>query len=397
MTVASLVNFHNLNLPSMMPKEIKLPSILPEYSSSVKRNLSRLVIFFTKLKYDVQLDHFNHYFELCNKLIELFQNDDLLPPYIECDLKETLFYCDALTPDKRIEYIDSFLTRSHDLVIHKNRIFEQNYYIKCVNKVIEDCKSDFDQKKWYLLSYKNQDSFDKLLLGHDNEITHDVFNFLGNFISIPRNKFTETIIMIYQKMVHSFQFENPISVSIFSILYIRAIFSSALRKSPEYFFPKDFENEGERNLLETVRQKLTIQDLSPPKDLLPENIQSSDLVFNVFKEIDCFVEIGKMINFMNFYSNPFDMLNEITNSLHLIECYVSNKIPNEGGSVLPFETVFSLFFGSLLTSDLIEIKSLVQFLEDFTPKSRISPSFEYSRMTFTALYKQINTFAKNLK
>ena len=398
--ISSLVNFNNLNYPSVMPKSPTLPKIASKYLPAKIRDQSRMNKFLTSYKYKIQMKHFKKYLSLLHKLIDFFQDEDLLPTYIKCIFKETLFYCDALSPDERIKYIDKFIERNSNIPLKIKKSIRKEKMAHRINNIVEKCSMTFNEKTCFFPLNSLQEEFEVLLFSKQHEISNEIRSFIYTFTNLNHDEFIENLNKIFEHLLLFLEAYQQNHISILSILFYRAMFSLAYSKYPQYFSHLDVKLNNEKYT--KLRNIITIKDISPPIKYLQKGnpsiiIKPDCKVIEIFKQYPAFQNVGQHLNHVLFYTNPFDALYEITFSLSELKKFVAiHKDDKDQGNFIAFETLFTLFFGSSLLSDIIDISEEYEFLRDFTLENKISSSFQYSLMTLEALNKQMGIFASQL-
>lgn len=93
-----------------------------------------------------------------------------------------------------------------------------------------------------------------------------------------------------------------------------------------------------------------------------------------------------------FASNPIDALYAVHRTLvqihrgALVNKYGEKaRHAEDGSTVLCFDDLFALFFGTLLASDIPDLHYISKLTDDFAPKSLLSPPFEYAQANTEAL------------
>jgi hypothetical protein len=181
------------------------------------------------------------------------------------------------------------------------------------------------------------------------------------------------------------------------LLMYRALFNRCYELHHSFFFRLG----GEFELIKRVKSMGAVQAncFSVPWDLVPK-MPPTTAIARLF-EADPHYRAGADHLFTAiFVPNPIDQLYEIHNALMMIHkgAMVARKGPEPVGKpeLLSFDDLFALFFGVLTASSLPDLFFLHRMVDDYAPKSWLSPPFEYAQANLEALVLHCTQFKPEL-
>ena len=128
----------------------------------------------------------------------------------------------------------------------------------------------------------------------------------------------------------------------------------------------------------------------------PHDIDVSLKPRDVFRDDPLF---GKAVNKFEeiiFYTNPFDIIASIMQTISLIEMAASGY-DKDKTLVFPFEVTFGLFLAVVLSScAFYNITELARFVDLYTPQSGMCPSFDYARAKILACATELLQMEQDL-
>lgn len=385
LSLSSVNNFYNLNLLAKCPKS---PSDVHIYSRDYSKDaieLSRKLKFLYHYKYKLENKKFQESVNITSELLDFMESIETFPDQMRIIIKETHFFSDMLSDPPLLERITQYImTLENEL--YKMTQKPHRYKPNVIKKYIRECEKYCNQELHFFERMPIQEDFENLIFHSQSPIKADIEDFLNKFGSRSRTDFTPGVFQLFIKLKSSFSLKPIDNPSIAMLLFIRAIFDESIAKNYDFFFP------GRDNNLYKVVKNLKISVLGPPKDYFFVDCPDDALVAEIFKMDQLYNEAGKYLTNISLLTNPLDILHEISLSLECIQNAVKRTSKHENDAVLPFETIFSLFFGSLLTSDLPDFEETVTFLSDFAPNGKLSPSFQYTLVTISAALAQLQTY-----
>ena len=387
--LGKVTNFLNLTLLAHPPKiDPLLP--MPEigdppaaFSAARKTRFLQTEIARTRR------EKFDDHVKTCNDIIDLLSHEG--NQCIVLDVQEESLFADmlALDPD-RITALESATEQFHT-EYEKALVRPGQSHKSRLKRMIKECKESYDSSINFFPRIPAQDSFDSWLMEKDMPLREEIDTFLKDFEQIQRQHFTAKLIGVFRQLRKAMDIRVAVDVSILVLLFFRTMFEEAYARAPGYFFPVNTKG------ILTEASHLTCADLSPPEEFI-EPFKPDDLVSVAFNRDPCYRDAGRAITAAMFETNPIDVLYNIHQALVNVQNGVSKNMDNTGQKeLLPFETVFALFFGSVMASDAVNFEALVAFVVDFAPSGRLCPAFQYSQVTLTATLSQLETFVASKK
>lgn len=390
--LSAITNFLNLNLLRQKPKKsTDFPPPPPNSSKNIQM-LTREIMYLQQLEFDVREKNFNEAVYKITSIIDFLAQSQSIPNMVKITIMTEQLFKDILCPPKIVDLIQS---RTEQKISDLCMLFQNDVDAQDPNDtllyIFGLCIPKFNHSVHFMELNSQQDRFNRWLFSPTNPVEWRITEFLETFHTIPRRSFTNKAMELFGYLKEEFPQKDPILGSIFVILYFRAIFDACIATNYNYFFPP-VESRAS-----SIVSKILISDITPPKEYLP-SFSPSEPARDVFMRDPRYKSAGGHITAAFFQTNPLDVLYEIHLGLKDMHSGIAaRKKPGEGRQALPFETIFTLFFGSLLTADLPNLESLVKFIVDFAPAGRLSPEFQYAQVTMNAVLAQFETFLSEKK
>lgn len=379
--LGKLTNFLNLNLLLRRPPPPTLVEIPKRRAFRKSMALARKIRFLQMELHEESVQIFDRHIQMCIDLIDLL--DSQLSSRMTFHVEEETFYADMLNsdpPNKEFrEKIINSLRKKYTKMLRKEEMKAGS--MKALMKIIRVCKEKYDATLFMLPNDQSQEDFNDWLLGAPSMDLVD--SFIANLRETPRRKFTATVFQLYRRFREKVVVKGAVENAVLVILFFRAVFDFAYEADPGYFF----ENKSTDDL--KIAHTITCAEIEPPANII--DFDPAESLMDVFKRDALFCSIGRNVVFSTFHVNPIDMLNEINLALSAVQAGASVRGGSDIAEMLPFETVFVLFFGSVLTSDLSNFEDLVHFVVDFAPTGRICPAFQYAQVTLSATLSQLDS------
>lgn len=385
--LGDLTNFLNLCL---LTKKPHMPSEFPPAPPNSSKLTTKIAIeirFLQMEEYRYRKEHFDDSVRKINTLIDFLSQENSIPESITIKIATAKLFADlSKTPTRADQCLKLYEKKIFDLCSIINKDLESPGPNETLLYIFGLCIPRFNNALHFMELNSQQDRFNYWLFSPTHPIANEIGKFLENFQSWPRKNFTNEVFNLFEALKRYFPQADPILGSILVIMYFRAIFDAAISINYEYFFP---ETESKAAL---IRDDILINDITPPKELLPPH-REDEPARAVFNRDIRYRAAGQHVTAAFFQTNPLDVLYEI--HLALKEMHVgiaAKRKPADARQVLPFETIFTVFFGSLLTAEIPNLEGLVNFIKDFAPAGRLAPEFQYAQVTMTAVIAQFDTF-----
>jgi hypothetical protein len=171
------------------------------------------------------------------------------------------------------------------------------------------------------------------------------------------------------------------------LLMLRFVFDLVYEKNP-YFLDCTEDVVGQLG-------ELTLGYLSPPTGFLPPYDPAAK-VLDFFRSDPLFSKAIEPLHYIAFYTNTFDILACVEQSLTFIERAAFHY--NKGETlVFPFEVTFGLFLGIVIASGIKNWANVANFIDAFTPLSGLCPAFEFSKAKIVASLMQFRQMIQEIE
>lgn len=373
-----LTNLLNMRLLRKKPKNQTYFPPAPPNSSKQFADLSRILNFCSLERNKIVLKEYNKSIGHITELIDILSIENSIPDGNSLFIDINGLYDYLVLEPEVVFRIDTFFDHQIQNLCHLSEleipIASQHDIIK---QICSQCVPRFDPKLHYFEISSDQEKFSYWLFSPQNALSSEISAFIGSFNQIPRKRFLSSLLALIQKFKTTFPLTDYVMSSVFIILFYRSVFDIAMSMSPQYFYPK------KPTVLSSIVPQVKCSDLMPPENLLPR-FSHEEPARQVFQRDINYSKAGNHINYSFFHNNPMDALYEIHKALEIMQIGISQRSQIEIDSVLPFETTFSIFFGSMLTSDIPNLEELVEFILDFGSQNRWPPEFQYAQVTLVA-------------
>lgn len=382
-TAANLINFYNLNLLAKRPVKPDRLALPPADYGTHAIDLTRRINFLRLKGYKIHIKSYERACQICNDFIQLYQTPNLLPSNLILNFKESLFFYEALKEPvaktrllSRADFLESMLTESIRS-LHFPSVSDS--FENILFKILKDTTVVYDKELHYFPLTRYQTRFDQWLFSLQNPMLTSLQAFLQEFSTRSHKEFTSCVISLFKQFLTYFRTNDSTKISIMIIYFFRSIFSESYSRNPHYFM------SSQHSVLPFLHEHLTIDDLNPPQLYIGSH-SSTDSVTDVFTSIPSFKSIISSFSSISFCTNPIDALYEVHKVLMCVQDVISetNKKHQKSVKLFEFETIFSLFFGIVVSSDIPNFEEIAKFIIDFVPESSLSPSLSYANVTISA-------------
>lgn len=328
-------------------------------------------------------------FIVLNDLLKLFTTPDLIPNdfLVQCDLERLIhdngqncFEIVALKT-KYNQFLKSYIKRINiipDFDLRQRRIF----------KIFELIDRNFNPKICFFPLSEYQINFEHFTFNPEAPWLEKLDDLIENFFDFVPEDALRIIIEIAKSVCSTFSITENKHLSMTIGFLFRLVFDEVYSKNPNLL-----HNTINDDLLAKVRN-LTIGELDPPKDFCPK-WKDSDLVVDVFRNDPKFKDAIKLVETVQFYSNPLDILHVIYETLCIIERAASYYAKDKSMiSMLPFEVMFALLLGTVLGSSNPEIIQLSDFTIRYTPRNGLTSEYQFALAKLTALSLHFKSLAE---
>lgn len=337
-----------------------------------------------------------------NKLQELYEvaslfSSDLIPTNTICRPLDSLFEIDD------IKISDELLIKERRLTSRVNflRITLASYKVPVwvgdfqsfLISVVKDSVTRSDPKISYFYPTEQEVEVSRALFTRPTKFQNSIDSIFKELeIGAPVEPLIQQLVhLTYEWMPKDLKSTEQQSACI--LILFRAGFNYVYEKYSQFFNL----TKGELEFNQKV-EKIAIRPLSDftfPLSLM-QKVPTSSEIRQVFRNDKNFFSASQFLAFAEYESNPIDALFNIHKCLIMIQkAALINRLGENSAkfedvnSLLCFDDLFSLFFGTSLASDIASLSRLHNFIQEFIPKMSLSPSFEYSYSNLQALIVHI--------
>lgn len=251
-------------------------------------------------------------------------------------------------------------------------------------------KQRLDQELSYFRELEEEVSFSKALFNPSSIYQNTIDDLLKSNLKITdTGEFISQILDFCDEMMPKVGLDNDQQTSCI-LLLVRAVYNRFYERYGKMFSP-DFNHDYQKveDLKSIPATLFTI-----PTELVQTPITGT--IGNFFGTDPFFHAPGQFLSQAIFQSNPIDALYCIHKCL--IGIQKGALIHRLGGvdakiedvrALLCFDDLFSLFFGTLMASDIPDIYFVADFISRFAPKNSLSPAFEYATANIEALIEHV--------
>ena len=331
-----------------------------------------------------------------NQSIEIF--DLLINPILSNNyvltLSEEFFNLNPL--NKKIIQIEKLQKKIKFLQFELQNLIKPEWYqnfslffSNLINKFLKNINLEL----FYFTTIPEEISFSRCIFNAHHKSLRPIDNFISRCASTSFSDFSERIIEFCGALIPDNVIKTSQDHSIGLLLYFRLIMDR-IYENYSYFF----------NIDPLYTEYLSIFSFKMKTISLPKQLtfkfNENDLIRNIFEKELIFLNASQELLISYFHFNPIDSLFYIHNTMNFIHKAAISKFLGKEPSlddlkqILGFDDLFSLFLGIFISSDLPDIYQLFNSISLFTPKTCLSPMFEYSKANLEALVLHIK---KNIK
>jgi hypothetical protein len=237
-----------------------------------------------------------------------------------------------------------------------------------LSQILFSMHLQYDRNMNFLAPHPMQTRFDQLVF-HQNFICNREMSEL-----VQAGDFGRQVLKVMGAIVEKFKIKDSVDLSVFSIVFFRAIFDYAYDRRPELF--RKGEESVIRRYYDQYRVRQTGADIKFVTNRDPEARMADVIAKDSF-----LAEAARELTAAALYNSPLDVLYCVHLALAQIRKGVA-KIDQE--AVQSFDTIFGLFLIVVLGSDVPDPEALFDLIEKFAPMNGLSGSLEYARSTVSA-------------
>jgi hypothetical protein len=144
--------------------------------------------------------------------------------------------------------------------------------------------------------------------------------------------------------------------------------------------------------LQSLAHSLKVSDLEIEPMFL-NGYDSAATVYEAFHKDQFFIEGARHFESAVLYTNPFNVLNEISQVISEIE---QRATQCGAESILPFEVTFGFCLAMVLLSAVPNFEELAAFVADLAPKEGLCSYFEFASVTTNAARKYVTALQSRI-
>jgi hypothetical protein len=331
---------------------------------------------------------------LCEAIKNLHENES--PNVVNIKYKELYIKLLVATTDKtkRLLAHDSLIISK----ISKDCLFADSApsVQASLLQILFNMRSSFDRGCMFICEHPLQHKFEEIIFKSDFPYKREI-DFLFKVSEMKdEQQFTARVVKVMRTIIKGMQITNSTDVSVFSIVFFRAVFdlSYVVNKN---FFRRKYEPE-----FRLLSDKITLEMTGLPDEVMEYYLSSDNkdlTVRQIVQKNDSMMEAAKFLTSLSFLNSPLDMLSTIHNVLSMIRDF-SNQIvlsDKKSDTVQSFDSIFGLFVVILVGSDLPNVEEIFWFINTFSPCDGLSGQLEYANATSSAVLMQTANIVKLAK
>jgi hypothetical protein len=228
-----------------------------------------------------------------------------------------------------------------------------------------------------------EDSLGRYFFNAGSRMGAQIDGFLRKISATSPEIFTAEFLKACQKLIPDRASLSKMEQSLAMLLMYRCLFNRCYDLVPSFFEPfRDMQL-----MIRIARLgRLPASNFRIPWELMSQQ-DGNQSVTEVFAKDRWVSEAARFLSDALFASNPIDQLYSVHSVLiGLQKAAMINKLqgqeatPKDCHRLLPFDDLFSLFFGALVASGVPNILWLSWMIENYAPKVSLSPPLEYARV-----------------
>ncbi|KAK8865085.1 hypothetical protein M9Y10_010617 [Tritrichomonas musculus] len=364
-TISKIKNFREFRLLSSAPEKPHFPQLsLSLIPSSVFR--AHKHFFLQSELYDTRCESYQISIKRTDSLLEALAVEQKITNAMLIVFDEEALFRYLLTDsDKSISIAEADSIIVSQISADDLILTDVNSQANVLLHIITGMKPNYDRRALFLFDHPFQEKFDQLFYHSDFKFHDDIERlFTEENMSSP-DVFTNSTVLLMQQMSQFFKLTESTEISIFSLIYFRAVYNYAMSFKPSFFFP---EIECKFNLLESLRE--------------------------IVAKSEKLTRASRQLTSLAFHITPLDLLAAVHTALTELRLFVCEGPDNDDAQ--SFDTIFGLFLVVLVASDLPNQEQIFRFILDFAPPDGLSGPFEYARATVSAASVQCQAILDEL-
>ncbi|EAX87474.1 hypothetical protein TVAG_148410 [Trichomonas vaginalis G3] len=250
-----------------------------------------------------------------------------------------------------------------------------------------------DSKTSYFYPTEQEIEISRALLSRPTKFSTEIETIFKELkVNSPKEPFIQSLVQIAYEWMPK-DLKTPEEMSACILILFRVGFNYVYQKYSNFFICSEEDNKISEKIEKIARRPLS--DFPFPLGLMQKS-DSSSCIRDVFRNDAHFYSASQFLALAEYESNPLDALFAVHKCLVCIhKAALINRLGvnpaslEDVNSLLCFDDLFSLFFGTAIASDISSLGRLYSFIDEYIPKQCLSPSFEYSYSNLQALILHI--------
>jgi hypothetical protein len=322
-----------------------------------------------------------------------FLESGSLPAHLICDidvraLSVTKFPAETALHSAAVERLEQAIRRISEEVVTFPRAPWSVDFGHFFQGLISLARSRASPDGAYVYPMDEEDSLSRYFFNAGFRKRSQLDAFLRQISASPPELFTAQFLKVCRNLIPDRGSLPKLDQSLAMLLMYRCLFNRCYELLPSFFEPfRDME------LITRIARlgRLPASHFRIPWEFIsPQDRDQS--VTEVFTKDRWVSQAARFLSDALFASNPIDQLFSVHSVLTgLQKAAVINRLQGRDATLedchklLPFDDLFSLFFGALVASGVPNILWLSWMIENYAPKVSLSPPFEYARVNLEAL------------
>lgn len=258
-------------------------------------------------------------------------------------------------------------------------------FSKFFSNLVHKALQVIDAELFYFPFLDDEISFMRCLFNAQNSINgRAIDNFIVRCSKNDFSDFPDRIIEFCAAMVPEESLETPKEQSVSLLLFFRAIMDRVYETNTQMFA------QSPLSLKSGAIYATTMSQMTLPKGMSPAG-EPDDIARDCFISNELYRSASETFLCSYFTVNPIDGLFYVHSTMTDIHkaaiTTLVGRTPtqDELKQILGFDDLFSLFYGVLIASDVPDPFQLHEMMQKFSPRSCLSPMFEYANANLEAL------------
>lgn len=392
--MARISEFYQDFIKNKMPVKKRLTLKLYQYQflNHKNRMIYHTLLFLEAMIYEISLSDYQKKAQMFKIILDIIM---LYSP--EATDLYIILNEDALIKDMKKEphELIRVKTKYNDLVvlIHKYRSALKSFDVFkfSINQLIHYAKEKANPETNIFSDSFSQFRFEKCILSQYCPLREKYISLIHSYQELDIQLFMTSFYDVINKTLEFLKNPSVLHNAVTITYLFRFVFSQVYLYGNKYFFPI-FITENILGKLSNV----TIEELELQLDFCPTIDDLKLIPREVFRNDPHFSGAVVVMETIPYKTNPLDILDTVNNAILIIEesCTFYSKEPIQ---CLPFDVTFGLFLAILLSSDIPEFNSVVQFVDDCTPSSGLCSPLSYAKSNLIAAKCHLTEMLQNHK